>query len=221
MLRIFLIFAFFLVSGKHAIAKEPQKYIHLIANSEVKDDAFLGTLKCMLENIYTMQVIIHYPHALDYTQSFRNERGQYRAEDLLRFLESQQDLRALSANGPLFYFITSDMFDKRYRGGNFLLGLMRENTNMMVMSLARLRHEEDRITSDRVFRLAAKNTAKFHGHEPSGKCFMGFSNSVSELDNRPIKLCEPDLNALKAMGLLRPEIKDGTILKGCMIISKL
>lgn len=174
----------------------------------------------MLEAIYTLDVIVHDYFDFDFTNSHKNERGQYRARDLLSLIGRQRHLSDLSKTGYVFYMIQPDMYDKRYRGGNFLLALISFNLNINVISMARLRHENNDVTTDRIFRLIAKNTAKFNGHKPSGKCFMGFSNSVGILDRREVKLCEPDLSKLKSIGLVRPYIQDGNILKGCLVVSK-
>lgn len=193
--------------------------IHLIAHSDIGDQRFLYDIKCMLEAIYTLQVLIHEPYDFDFTQSFRNARGQYRASDLLTRTERQAHIHHLSKSGLVFYFLQPDLYDKRYRGGNFLLALRRFKTKVNIISMARLRHTDNDITADRVFRLVAKNTADLNGHTPSGQCFMGFSHSLDILDTREIRLCEPDLSALQKMGLVHPEIQDGNILKGCLILS--
>lgn len=202
-----------------ASAKPTRSQIHLIAHSDIGDMQFMYNIKCMLEAVYTLEVIVHDYYDFDFTDSYKNERGQYRAEDLLNRAGGQKHLSDLAKTGYVFYFIQPDMFDKRYRGGNFLLALLSYSMNINVISLARLRHINEDVTTDRVFRLVAKNTAKFNGHKPSGKCFMGFSDSVGILDAREVKLCEPDLSKLKSIGLVQPHIKDGNILKGCAIVS--
>ncbi len=204
-----------------AHAKPTRSQIHLIAHGDIGNKQFMYDIKCMLEAIYTLEVIVHENFNFDFTSSYKNERGQYRARDLLSLISRQNHISALSQSGYVFYMIQPDMFDKRYRGGNFLLALMGFDLNVNVISMARLRHENNDVTTDRVFRLIAKNTAKFNGHKPSGKCFMGFSNSVGILDKREVKLCEPDLSKLKSIGLVKPHIQDGNILKGCLVISSL
>lgn len=200
-------------------AKPKYGQIHLIAHSDIGNAQFMYDIKCMLEAIYNLQVIVHDYYDFDFTQSYKNDRGQYRAEDLLNRVGDQKRLKDLAKTGHVFYFVQPDMFDKRYRGGNFLLALLNYKMNINVISMARLRHAHNDVTTDRVFRLVAKNTAKFNGHKPSGKCFMGFSRSLNVLDTREVKLCEPDLSKLKAKGLVWPHIEDGNILKGCAIIS--
>lgn len=221
MLRVLLFFCVLCFFALPTHAKPIKKYIHLIAHNDVGDTQFLFDIKCMLEAIYTLNVIVHENYDLDFTEGYKNERGQYRARDLLETMEREPHFANLARSGHVFYMIQPDMYDKRYRGGNYLLGLMGFESHMNVISLARLRHTHNDVTTDRVFRLVAKNTAKFNGHKPSGKCFMGFSNSVGILDDRAVKLCEPDLGKLKFIGLVRPHIEDGNILKGCLIVSSL
>lgn len=220
-MRLFIIFfiGIFSCFAYPVNAKPTRGQIHLIAHSDIGDMQFMFNIKCMLEAIYTLEVIVHDYYDFDFTNSYRNDRGQYRAEDLLTLTGKQKHISDLTKTGYVFYFIQPDLYDMRYRGGNFLLALMSFETNINVISLARLRHAHDDITTDRTFRLVAKNTAKFNGHRPSGHCFMGFSNSVSILDARKVKLCEPDLSRLKEIGLVWPHIEDGNVLKGCAIVS--
>jgi len=202
-----------------AYAREPVQFIHLIAHENIKDRQFLEDLECMLEAIYVLEVKIHKAHTLDFSSLPLNERAQHKGEHVLNILEHQEDLRALTQKGIVFYFISQDMYEMSYRKGAYLLGWMNYNTFMNAISLARLRHADNHITTNRLFRLVAKNTAKFLGHKPSGQCFMGYSKDIRTLDNREIRLCEPDLSALKKIGLIRADIKDGTVIKGCELLT--
>lgn len=200
-------------------AREPVQFIHLIAHENIQDRQFLEDLECMLEAIYVLEVTIHDAHALDFSSLPVNERAQHKGEHVLNILEHQEDLRALTQKGIVFYFISQDMYEMSYRNGAYLLGWMNYNIYMNAISLARLRHEDNHTTTNRLFRLVAKNTAKFLGHKPSGQCFMGYSQDIRTLDNREIRLCEPDLSALKKIGLIRADIRDGTVMKGCELLN--
>ena len=216
MFRYLLIFLLCFITSAPALAQQSFPRVHLVAHSSVEDRIFLEELKCMLENVFMVEVVLHREaHQLDISGAYKSLRRQYNAGELLKTLADQKKSGFLPEDGYIFYMVEPDIYRGSY---NFLFALMDFKTNINVMSLARLRHKDDGHTTDRMFRLVAKNIAKFSGHRPSGKCFMGFSNSLGELDSRIVRLCEPDLSALQSMGLVKPELKDGTIMKGCALI---
>jgi len=197
-------------------AQSPLPRVHLVTHSSVEDREFIYELKCMLEKVFTVEIVLYDTHNLDISSAYRANRTQYYASELLNILSRTKATGELPDDGYIFYIIEPDMYDNSY---NYLFGLMNFKTDINVISMARLRHQDDGHTTDRMFRLIAKNIAKFNGHRPSGKCFMGFSNSLGELDSRAVRLCEPDLGALQSMGLVRLEIKPNTVMKGCLLIS--
>ncbi len=222
MARDILIVVFFgfisCVHGVPVYAKTPAQSlpkVHLVTHADV-NVGYLDELKCMLEAVFTVEIVVHEAHEMSLRPAYQYFRRQYNASILLEDLQQQRVQNALPADGYVFYMIEPDIYDDGYR---FVFALMNFDTGINVVSLSRLRGQDDGQTTDRAFRLIAKNIAKFNGHNPSGKCFMGYSNSVKELDQRAIRLCEPDLVVLQSMGLVRAELRDQTIMRGCLIIS--
>ncbi len=214
---VFLVFIS-CVHGVSVYAKTPAQSwpkVHLVTHADV-DVGYLDELKCMLEAVFTVEIVVHEAHGMNLRPAYQYFRRQYNASILLEDLRQHRAQNTLSADGYVFYMIEPDIYDDGYR---FVFALMNFDTGINVVSLSRLRGQDDGQTTDRVFRLIAKNIAKFNGHKPSGKCFMGYSNSLNELDKREVRLCEPDLSALQAIGLVHPELKDQTIMRGCLIIS--
>lgn len=201
---------------------QAQPTIYIILHEKVTDTAFLEDLECMLKNTFTTPFEVITQDRMDYNAAYdRPERQQYRISTI------QDQIHVRRANGSIpnslvFYVIADDMYDwipQWNRNANFLFAQYHRQTHIALISMARVGVGKQNTVVDRLYRMIAKDIALAFGHEPSGECFMAFSQSIGALDGRRPRICEPDLSQLKKRGLIFPDLKEDSALRTCNLIS--
>jgi archaemetzincin len=128
-------------------------------------------------------------------ESWNRWREQYDAEIILSSVPTPpHDARALAVVGV-------DLFS---RGLNFVFGTAHQAGRKAVISIWRLRQEVYYLPPDASLLRKRILTEAVHelghtyglGHCVSGSCVMGFSNSISETDDKGWKLCRNCREAL-------------------------
>ena len=120
-------------------------------------------------------------------------RGQYRAGDVIRYLSS--------LNFPgLVKMVAVVSFDLYEEGMNFVFGEAELGGRNAVVSTYRLRHPDERVFFERVFKEVNHEIGHCFGigHCQDPKCVMSFSNSLADVDRKEKDFCSSCRDSLKA-----------------------
>lgn len=125
-------------------------------------------------------------------EAFNPDRGQYRASDVLRYLEeSTRKSKATKILG----IIGKDLYSSNL---NFVFGQARCLGSVAVVSLYRLdpafygQNPDDKLFGDRVAKEAVHELGHTFGlkHCRNSECVMSFSNSIVDVDRKQRFFCE-------------------------------
>ncbi len=119
-------------------------------------------------------------------------KGQHLAGDILRYLSG------ISFPGMVKMLALVD-FDLYERGTNFLFGEAEFGGNVAVVSVYRLRHPNERVTFERVFKEVNHELGHTFGleHCKNEGCVMGPSSSLTEVDSKSVSFCKDCLQKLR------------------------
>jgi len=132
---------------------------------------------------------------------YNPHRDQYHAGTILRYLAG------LDFPG-LVKMLAVVSFDLYEEGLNFVFGEAELGGRNAVVSVSRLRHENERIFFERVFKEVNHELGHCFGltHCENPLCVMSFSNSVADVDRKEKDFCERCRGHLEKA--LRPLLED-------------
>lgn len=157
-------------------------FIYIVSFGEVEDRVLLADA-VNVKQIFDLEARVSTVKA-NVSWAYNPERNQYHAGTILNYLSQivyPNMVRLIALVG----------FDLYEEGLNFVFGEAQYGGKYAVVSTYRLKHPDERIYFERVFKETNHELGHTFGlkHCEDTKCVMSFSNSINEVDRKSRDFC--------------------------------
>ena len=157
-------------------------YIYIVSFGDVEDRVLLADA-VNVKDIFELEARVSTVKA-DLTYAYNPERGQYHAGTILSYLSRivYPDMVRLIA------LVGFDLYEE---GLNFVFGEAQYGGKYAVVSTYRLKHPDERVYFERVFKETNHELGHTFGlkHCEDTRCVMSFSNSIADVDRKSRDFC--------------------------------
>jgi len=157
-------------------------FIYIVSFGEVEDRVLLADA-VNVKRTFDLEARVSTVKA-NISYAYNPERNQYHARTILNYLSQivyPNMVRLIALVG----------FDLYEEGLNFVFGEAQYGGKYAVVSTYRLRHPDERIYFERVFKETNHELGHTFGLKHCGdpKCVMSFSNSIMDVDRKSLDFC--------------------------------